>query len=61
MCTCIGIVYLQLGFSSHLASKPLIEILHRVKETILKLVIIEIKKRKEMEEGSLPQRYQVLF
>lgn len=61
MCTCISIVYLQLCFGSHLASKPPFEKLCKVKETIVKLVIIEIKKVKEMEESSLPQRHQILF
>ena len=31
------------------------------KKQFLKLVIMEIKKVKEMEEGSLPRRHQVLF
>lgn len=48
-------------FGSRLASKPPFEILHGVKEQFLKSVIIEIKKVKEMEEGSLPRRHQVLF
>lgn len=43
-CTCIGIVYLQLGLGSPLASKPSSEILRKVKEAILKLVMIEIKR-----------------
>lgn len=44
MCTHIGIAYLQLCFASHPAAILPFEILLKAKETILKLIMIEIKR-----------------